>query len=281
MANRFFQSWANRRRNPFTDQETPVEKQETGLIIPTSAPYLVQLLEVPLKELPSSVTVYNVTDSQYMTEVATSPAQGQFRVDYPEPNGEGTGLIEFNSADAGKVINVSYKGTGSPVITEFLDAIVAEYSPATSGIVSSDTDRNYNDTEKSIEAGSWTKIKEITINENVYGSLKVYWGFHSEEAQVEVQTILYLNGVAVSGTPHLCSTTVWTPASEVIPARQFSPGDKIQIYAKYTSTPALCYVRNMRLKYDPAITKIGSFILSTPLAVVGEYVIGTVNSDPF
>lgn len=281
MSNRFFQNWTNRRKNPFTDQENPVEKQETGLTIPTSSPYLVQLVEVPFKESPSSVTVYNVTDSQYMTEVTIPPAQGQFRVDYPEPDGEGTGLIEFNSADAGKIINVSYKGTGSPVITEFLDAIIAEYSPAVLGIVSSDTDRNYNDAEKPIEASSWTKIKEITINESVYGSLKVYWGFHSEENQVEVQTILYLNGTPVSGTPHLCSTTVWTPTSEVIPARQFSPGDKIQIYAKYTSAPSLCYVREMRLKYDPAITKIGSFILSVPLAVVGEYVIRACNSDPF
>ena len=125
MIERFRKAWANRRRNPFTDQDLAVDKNENGLVIPTSAPYFIQLVEVPRKDVPSTVSVYNVTDSVYMTEVTGSPGQNEFRVDYPEPDGEGTGLVEFSSLDAGKTVNVSYKATGSAVVTEFLDTLIS------------------------------------------------------------------------------------------------------------------------------------------------------------
>ncbi len=279
MANRFFQSWANRRRNPFTDQENPVEKQETGLIIPTSAPYLVQLLEVPLKEMPSSVTIYNVTDSQYMTEVATFPAQGQFRVDYPEPGGEGTGLVEFNSADAGKVINIGYKGTGSPIVTEFLDAIIEDYKPSYPGIMASDTVRNSNDAEKSQASPTgWSKSKEIKLNESMPGSLKVYWEMKSETAQERVQSKLCVNGVQV-GEIKESSSTVYQPFSEVITGG-INKNDLIQIYV-YSPDGAVIYVQNMRFCYDRAIVTIGGYTLVNPLPVEEEYVLDVTNQDPF
>jgi len=122
---RFRQAWANRRRNPFTDQELSVDKAENGLIIPSAAPYAVQLVELPRKDTPSTVTVYNVTNSVWMTETASSPGQNEFRVDYPEPDGEGTGLVEFSSLDAGKEVNVTYKATGSPIVTEFIDTLMS------------------------------------------------------------------------------------------------------------------------------------------------------------
>ncbi len=279
MANRFFQSWANRRRNPFTDQETPVEKQETGLTIPTSAPYLVQLLEVPLKELPSSVTVYNVTDSQYMTEVTTSPAQGQFRVDYPEPGGEGTGLIEFNSADAGKVINISYKGTGSPVITEFLDAIVEgfeQHEYATAAMQASGNVKNSNDAEKTTTSTTPVKLKEIKINKSYEGSLRVVWLMNCEQGS-GVWGQVYKNGSPIGseqGTGNLNPTAFTQDIAGGLAA-----GDLIQIYLRAASGDT-GHVKNMKLAFDWVLTRIMNWVLSTPLALSNTDGLDVMNQDP-
>ena len=122
---RFKEGYANHRWNPFTDADMAIDKTEDDLYIPGSTPFVLQLLEVPRKNTPSSVAIYNYNDGIYMTEVDTSPTQGQFRVDYPAPDGEGTGLIEFNSNDNGKRIRVEYKATGSPIVSEFLDSKIS------------------------------------------------------------------------------------------------------------------------------------------------------------
>ena len=122
---RFKEGYSNHRWNPFDDADMAVDKTEDDLYVPGSTPFVLQLLEVPRKNTPSSVAIYNYDDGAYMTEVETSPTQGQFRVDYPAPDGEGTGLIEFNSNDNGKRIRVAYKATGSPIVSEFLDSKVS------------------------------------------------------------------------------------------------------------------------------------------------------------
>ncbi|MEA3485159.1 MAG: hypothetical protein U9R03_00435, partial [Candidatus Aerophobetes bacterium] len=194
---RFKAAYANWRHNPFTGEDLAVDKIEDGLYIPGSAPFLIQLLEVPWKNDPSTVAVrcYDIkTDvdqdsaagqavlyvasttgfaadnliiidrggereeekvvlsvqagvsltltsnltythttvqaddvEKYInfTEVLTAPAQSQFRVDYPPPDGEGTGLVEFNQNDTEKEVRVSYKATGSPMLSEFLDTKIS------------------------------------------------------------------------------------------------------------------------------------------------------------
>lgn len=279
MANRFFESWANRRRNPFSDTENPVEKQEAGLTIPTSAPYLVQLLEVPLKEMPSSVTIYNVTDSQYMNEVTTSPAQGQFRVDYPEPDGEGTGLIEFNAADAGKIINISYKGTGSPIITEFLDAIVEGfegYEYATAAMQASGNVKNSNDAEKTTTSTSPVKLKEIRINKAYNGSLRVIWLMNCQNGS-GVWGQVYKNGTPIGseqGTGNLSPTAFTQDITGGLQA-----GDLIQIYLRAASGDT-GHVKNMKLAFDWQLTKIMDWVLTTPLALSNTNGLDATNQDP-
>lgn len=278
MANRFFQSWANRRRNPFTKQEQPVQRQETGLIIPTSAPYLVQLTEVPLKELPSSVTVYNVTNSQYMTEVYTSPAAGQFRVDYPAPDGEGTGLIEFNSADAGKIINVNYKGTGSPIITEFLDAIVAEYQAyayAVAGLQASNNVKNTNDTQRTAtEEGGY--IKQILVNADYEGSVRIFWQAFCQNG-IGISTQLFKNGQPI-GTQK--TTTSKSPVQYYQDITGgLKSGDLIQIYAQ-ASLDDIGYVKNMRIGFDWVLLQLWSWQILSPIALSNTDPLNATNQDP-
>jgi hypothetical protein len=122
---RFKDAYANWRYNPFTGADMAVDKQEDNLYIPGSSPFLIQLLEVPRKDDPSTVSVYCYDDTTNFTEVSGSPAQGQFRVDYPPADGEGTGLIEFNQNDTGKKVKIDYKATGSPALEEFLDTKVS------------------------------------------------------------------------------------------------------------------------------------------------------------
>lgn len=122
---RFKNAYSNWRYNPFTDSYMLVDKTEDNLYIPASSPYTIQLLELPKNEVPSTVTVYCYDISDYFTEVLTAPAQGEFRVDYPPPDGKGTGLIEFNQNDAGKEVRIFYKATGSPVLEEFLNTKIS------------------------------------------------------------------------------------------------------------------------------------------------------------
>jgi hypothetical protein len=126
---RFIDTYVNHRKNPFTGADLAVDKTEDHVPIPASSPFFIQLVELPRKDTPSSVSVYCYTSSSYFTEVTSAPAQGEFRVDYPDPDGEGTGLIEFNSNDAGKDLRIEYKATGSPIVAEILDGKLSWPSP--------------------------------------------------------------------------------------------------------------------------------------------------------
>lgn len=126
---RFIGGYADHRYNPFTSADMAISKTEDHVAVPSSSPFCLQLLEVPRKETPSTVVVYNYTDGITMTEVVTTPTLGQYWVDYPSPAGQGTGMIAFNSGDAGKDIRVQYKATGSPVVAEFLDTFIPWPSP--------------------------------------------------------------------------------------------------------------------------------------------------------
>lgn len=121
-ADRFKINPAAWRFNPFTAASTAIDKTENGLTVPVSSPNALQLLEAPRKDTPTSITVYCVDDAAYFTEVASAPNAGEFRVDYPDPDGYGTGLVQFNSGDAGKVVNVVYKATGGVAVIDYLQA---------------------------------------------------------------------------------------------------------------------------------------------------------------
>lgn len=115
---------SNYRYEPFSDISSGVTLTERHLI-PTTSPYVVRLNEVPQKNSPSTMTVKEVTDVNGETtsygstfdEVAANPSANQFWPDY-NTGADGndnwnTGLLQFNSADAGKLIEVSYIGTGT------------------------------------------------------------------------------------------------------------------------------------------------------------------------
>lgn len=110
------------RVNPFNNATNYVNLTERH-IVPSVSPFVVRLNEVPEKQDPSNMQMYYVDDTTgqttetALTEVAATPGTGEFRPDYStnafDDTSWNTGLIEFSSADAGKIIEVSYTATGT------------------------------------------------------------------------------------------------------------------------------------------------------------------------
>ena len=340
---RFRQAWANRRRDPFGDQDLAIDKAEDGLSIPSATPYVIQLVEVPRKDVPSTITVYNVSDSVWMTEVTGAPGQNEFRVDYPSPDGEGTGLVEFSSLDAGKTVNIAYKATGSAVITEFLDTLMSHPVGETAGdlyyfdgsdivrladalniittkltatalspvdVGSSDSAKdkaisnalakawqdhiltahidveriigiaahNYNLEQRETQSGTPVKLKEIRINEDTKGSLKVEWQFIAFPDNYQVRSQLYINGAPVEPVfenapnefPTICSVELH---------QDLVDGDLIQIYG-WVVDAEKCYVQDMELWYSWGIKKLMGIELADAITTTQTTQISTTNQDP-
>lgn len=116
---------SNIRINPFTGTggaTNYVELTERH-VIPAVSPYVIRLNEVPEKQDPSNMKMVYVDSAtgaateNALTEVAATPVQGEFRPDYStnamEDKTWNTGLIEFSASDAGKIVQVTYTGTGT------------------------------------------------------------------------------------------------------------------------------------------------------------------------
>ena len=116
---------SNIRINPFTGTggaTNYVELTEKH-IIPSVSPYVIRLNEVPEKQDPSNMKMVYVDSAtgaateNTLTEVAATPGQGEFRPDYStnamEDKTWNTGLVEFSASDAGKIVQVTYTGTGT------------------------------------------------------------------------------------------------------------------------------------------------------------------------
>ena len=116
---------SNIRINPFVGDggtTTYINLTETH-IIPSVSPYVIRLNEVPEKQDPSNIravwvdSATGTVTASALTEVAATPAAGEFRPDYStKADGNeawNTGLIEFSAVDAGKIVQISYTGMGT------------------------------------------------------------------------------------------------------------------------------------------------------------------------
>ena len=112
------------RYDQFNDVLETVERVELH-IVPNVSPFVIHLDEVPLRGDPSTVIVREVTGTvegvrQYgrtFTEVAETPAQDAFRLDYntgaDNDANWNTGAMIFNAADASVMVEVTYQATGT------------------------------------------------------------------------------------------------------------------------------------------------------------------------
>lgn len=150
------------RYNPFDDVAEPVQCVETH-IIPMNSPYVVRLNEVPVKVSPSTITmtIAGVT----ATEVAAAPASGEFRPDYSTGANDdsewNTGLIQFNAADAGKIIVATYNGLGT------LASVKAPSYPAWFTDRGDGSDGDYAPIASTTLAGGTYNFKSVNIPSGV------------------------------------------------------------------------------------------------------------------
>ncbi len=114
------------RLNPFLNVMETKKITEEKHQVPNQSPFTVRLNEVPQKTDPTSITV-KFADGTALTEVAATPAQGQYWPDYNTTSHGitdwNTGTLLFNSADAGKWVIVSYNGTGTLVDERLQDMV--------------------------------------------------------------------------------------------------------------------------------------------------------------
>lgn len=114
------------RLNPFLNVMDLKKITEEKHQVPNQSPFTVRLNEVPQKTDPTSVIV-KFENGTLLTEVAATPAQGQYWPDY-NTTAHGvedwnTGTLLFNSEDAGKQVVVSYNGIGTLVDDRLQDMV--------------------------------------------------------------------------------------------------------------------------------------------------------------
>ena len=205
---------SNIRINPFVGSggaTTYVNLTETH-IIPSVSPFVIRLNEVPEKRDPSNMKCVYVDDttgavtSRALTEVAATPAAGQFRPDYStkadKDDSWNTGLIEFNSADAGKIVQVSYTGMGT------LAAVQSNKYPSWYTDRGDGSDGDFIPSENTTIGGT-KNYKRVFIKEGVTVTVDKYVIIKCQDSFVNLGTITADGQGAAGGSQN--STSVGMP----------------------------------------------------------------------
>lgn len=144
----------------------------------------------------------------------------------------------------------------------------------------SDVVNHNNPTQRSKYSESYTKIKEIKVNENL-NLVRL-----SCEAKYEMgggsssytNIAFYKNGVKISSDLNVGTSGYVTYTFDI--AGGVSSDDLLQIYCKASSSPpGLLYVRNFELRYDNEITHIGLSELEAPI-ICKDRLLNVTNQDP-
>lgn len=140
--------------------------------IPNQSPFTIRLNEIPQKTDPTTMTVA-FADGTLLTEVAATPAQGQYWPDYnTSAHGIGdwnTGTLLFNSADAGKTVSISYNGTGTLVDDRLQDMLEISVTSSTqrerNAIFSSASAESYDKTE--VQGGGNLRSSYVRLKQHM------------------------------------------------------------------------------------------------------------------
>jgi len=140
--------------------------------------------------------------------------------------------------------------------------------------------RNSNNTEQGpITATSYTKVKEIKLNEDT-GKLRIYFQLKTNDAVNQAFAKIYKNGVAL-GTERTTVAEAYQAYSQDL--GPFSEDDLLQIYAHRNQGGAgATYVQNFQLLYDRAVSILAGHELATAITTAaGEHAnFSVTNQDP-
>jgi|GEM_PF-4184790 len=178
------------------------------------------------------------------------------------------------SADSGK-IDTSAIDTDGTLAANSDSKLASQkatktYVSTITAIVSANL-RNSNDAAAQTSLQSYTKIKEILLNEPLAAARIDFLADANGTGYFKI----YKNGVAI-GTEQTVSATTGTK-TENFASLNAVAGDLIQIYAYSNHDYAYARASNFRLYYDQQITKIGGKTLSSALTVTDA--ISTTNNS--
>jgi len=141
-----------------------------------------------------------------------------------------------------------------------------------------------NTTSRQTTSLTEVKIKEIRINETVYGTINLRYDFQGRDSGETITTRVKVNGVQIGADHETTNGDIDEPVTidQTITGPhtgEFQANDLIQIYG-FCDTSNILYVSNMYLEYDWSVMSIDGNTLVTPLAVTTVSALDYTNQDP-
>lgn len=137
----------------------------------------------------------------------------------------------------------------------------------------SDTLVHSNDDVKSMIVETYTKLKEVLLNQDI-PACRIKFDIQ-EAAGGTAYGKIYKNGVAIGTEQSKLGSGYATKTEDFT---DFESGDLIQIYGKAQAGGYTVYLKNFRFYWDNTITHIATRELETPLAIVE--ISNITNQDP-
>lgn len=114
--------------------------------------------------------------------------------------------------------------------------------------IASDNLRNSHDAEASTNSATYVKLKTITLNQKLYGTVRILFDIKTQYGAGDyARGKIYHNGVAL-GTEQTGTTSSYVTKSEDI-THDFEKNDTIELWVKNTAS-VTSSVRYFRLYYD-------------------------------
>jgi len=142
--------------------------------------------------------------------------------------------------------------------------------------IASDDLKNSNNAEKTTTAPSYTKIKEVKVNEAFNGIMRIKFDLKRGVDFLTCHGRIYKNGVAIGTDQSTMSETYVTMSEDL--SLNLVVNDLLQIYAYHINEQNV-YIRNMRFYYRNKLTQIGGSDLITEI-IAEKAAISTTNQDP-
>lgn len=205
----------------------------------------------------------------------------EFLYNLPHPPRRGSSLVEiedFLNRLYQSLVRYSFEkgaGTGSGA-TGPTGPTGPTGSSVSIGVAIGTTAVVSNNTEKSTSSTSYTKLKELRIDETVSGTVVVSFDLYSSGSG-DVMARVYLNGVAVGDEE---TVTGSTPETFTYDYANPTNGDLIQVYGKRVTSGNDCYVLNHQLAYKWRINSISGETLASPLDLSKTTEILHTHQDP-
>ena len=123
--------------------------------------------------------------------------------------------------------------------------------PISRKVIASDLLINSNNAEKGTTSTSYTKLKEVRLDDAFGNRIRVKFDLKWATAGAGAHGRIYRNGVAIGIAQSAADT--WVTKSEDLDSSSWISGDLIQIYVYSENDSYTASVKNMRFCYSPSI----------------------------